>query len=99
MQIPNTGFNSPLVQPLVSYANDSICTLSKLILAIVVNNHRVLHGRSAFTGKRRMCGAYIGIDEYRSKLAVLTEKFRGQDPASVDLIPTAEERSVWSPSL
>ncbi|KAJ1307940.1 hypothetical protein OPQ81_002017 [Rhizoctonia solani] len=25
--------------------------------AVVVDNHRVLHGRSAFTGKRRMCGA------------------------------------------
>ncbi|KAI5988739.1 Trimethyllysine dioxygenase [Pisolithus albus] len=39
-----------------------------------VNNHRVLHGRSEFDGKRRVCGAYIGMDEYRSKLTVLQEK-------------------------
>ncbi|KAJ7650659.1 mitochondrial protein [Roridomyces roridus] len=59
--------------------------------AVIVHNHRVLHGRSAFTGKRRMCGAYIGVDEYRSKLAVLRERFSSD---------TAEAgRSVWSPSL
>ncbi|KAI6018014.1 Trimethyllysine dioxygenase [Pisolithus microcarpus] len=40
-----------------------------------INNHRVLHGRSEFDGKRRVCGAYIGTDEYRSKLTVLQEKF------------------------
>jgi len=43
--------------------------------AVVVDNHRVLHGRSGFSGKRRMCGAYIGVDEYQSKLAVLNERF------------------------
>lgn len=42
---------------------------------LVIDNHRVLHGRSSFDGERRMCGAYIGVDEYRSKLAVLTETF------------------------
>ncbi|GJE96209.1 trimethyllysine dioxygenase [Phanerochaete sordida] len=68
--------------------------------AVVVNNHRVLHGRSAFTGRRRMCGAYIGGDEYRSRLAVLTEKFAGQDPAAhpAAVLPP-KERSVWSPLL
>ncbi|CAE6465639.1 unnamed protein product [Rhizoctonia solani] len=40
--------------------------------AVVVDNHRVLHGRSAFTGKRRMCGAYVGADEWRSRLRVLS---------------------------
>jgi len=68
--------------------------------AVVVDNHRVLHGRSAFDGKRRMCGAYIGIDEYRSKLAVLSEKF---DPDSVvrETMPYASvnNRSVWNPAL
>ncbi|KAG6828647.1 hypothetical protein H0H92_007161 [Tricholoma furcatifolium] len=43
--------------------------------AVLFDNYRVLHGRSAFTGKRRMCGAYIGGDEFRSKLAVLEERF------------------------
>lgn len=66
-----------------------------------MNNHRVLHGRSAFTGKRRMCGAYIGLDEYRSKLAVLKERFAGQDPSTLDLAAAAAPpaRSIWSPRL
>lgn len=41
------------------------------------DNQRVLHGRSAFTGKRRMCGAYMGMDDFRSRLAVLTERCGG----------------------
>src|SRR5258708_3309945 len=39
--------------------------------AVIVDNHRVLHGRSAFTGKRRVCGAYIGRDDYRARLDAL----------------------------
>lgn len=50
---------------------------------LCVDNHRVLHGRSAFDGKRRVCGAYIGVDEYRSRLGVLRER----------------QRSVWSAGL
>jgi trimethyllysine dioxygenase len=42
---------------------------------LLMDNHRVLHGRSAFEGKRRMCGAYVGWDEYRSRFEVLQEKF------------------------
>jgi trimethyllysine dioxygenase len=57
-----------------------------------IDNHRVLHGRSSFDGKRRMCGAYIGIDEYRSRLAVLSERFGGE--ALMD-----GRRSVWHPAL
>ena len=71
--------------------------------AVVVNNHRVLHGRAAFDGKRRMCGAYIGIDEYRSKLAVLSEKF---DPDAVvqqvsKEVPEANVngRNIWNAAL
>ena len=66
----------------------------------VVDNHLVLHGRSAFTGKRRMCGAYIGMDEYRSRLAVLAEKFAPdavtQDAAGASVV---NGRSVWHPVL
>ena len=67
---------------------------------LVVDNHRVLHGRSAFDGKRRMCGAYIGMDEYRSRLAVLSEKF-APDPVTQDtaLTYTVNGRSVWHPAL
>lgn len=60
---------------------------------LVVDNYRVLHGRSAFTGKRRMCGAYIGGDEYRSRLRVLDElaKLRAAEGKA--------DRSVWDSHL
>ncbi|SNX85609.1 related to trimethyllysine hydroxylase [Melanopsichium pennsylvanicum] len=38
---------------------------------LIFDNHRVLHGRSAFVGNRRLCGAYVNHDDYRSRLAVL----------------------------
>ena len=57
--------------------------------AVVVDNHRVLHGRSAFTGKRRMCGAYLGRDDYRARLDALRGRF-ARDEAS---------RGVWDPLL
>jgi len=68
--------------------------------AVVVDNHRVLHGRSAFDGRRTMCGAYIGVDEYRSKLAVLCEKY-APDPVSLDTRDhsSVNGRSVWNPAL
>ena len=62
----------------------------------VIDNHRVLHGRSAFNGKRRMCGAYIGADEFRSRLSVLAERF-GENEAengSRD-VPAARRLTVW----
>ncbi|KAI8612196.1 hypothetical protein BC830DRAFT_1067945, partial [Chytriomyces sp. MP71] len=37
-------------------------------LAVIVDNWRVLHGRSAFTGHRRICGSYHGYDDYRSRV-------------------------------
>ncbi|KAJ3030462.1 UNVERIFIED_CONTAM: hypothetical protein HDU68_008878, partial [Siphonaria sp. JEL0065] len=36
--------------------------------AAIVDNWRVLHGRSAFTGHRRVCGSYHGYDDYRSRV-------------------------------
>lgn len=56
--------------------------------AVVVDNHRVLHGRSAFTGERRMCGAYVAQDELISRLNVLEAKFEGLD-----------SDSVWNPAF
>ncbi|OCK83340.1 Trimethyllysine dioxygenase [Lepidopterella palustris CBS 459.81] len=38
---------------------------------LVFDNWRVLHGRSAFTGKRRVCGGYINRDDYISKFKML----------------------------
>lgn len=40
-----------------------------------------------------MCGAYIGMDEFRSKLAVFAEKFGGDN----DIEGREVERSNWSP--
>lgn len=68
----------------------------------MVDNHRVLHGRSAFDGKRRMCGAYIGVDEYKSKLAVLREKFAPDAVVqAASAIPDSQVdgRSIWNPAL
>lgn len=33
---------------------------------IVVNNHRVMHGRTAFSGFRNMLGCYVGADDWLS---------------------------------
>lgn len=33
---------------------------------VVFDNWRVLHGRRAFEGKRRMCGAYVAMDDFRA---------------------------------
>jgi trimethyllysine dioxygenase len=61
-------------------------------LRAAIDNHRVLHGRAEFDGKRRMCGAYIGVDEYQSKMAVLRERIEGKTGRN-------GERSVWHPAL
>ncbi|KAF4449804.1 hypothetical protein F53441_6999 [Fusarium austroafricanum] len=37
---------------------------------IIFNNWRVLHGRRAFTGIRRICGAYIPYDDFMSTYRV-----------------------------
>jgi len=66
---------------------------------LTIDNHRVLHGRSAFDGKRRVCGAYIGMDEYRSKLAVLKEKFDDTVNSRNKRGRPSGGRSVWSPDL
>lgn len=45
-----------------------------------------------------MCGAYIGMDEYRSRLAVLREKF-ARSNVSNDINDSFYERSIWNPIL
>jgi len=67
---------------------------------VLIDNHRVLHGRSAFEGSRRMCGAYIGTDEYHSKLAVLTERFApGPVVQATTPYASVNGRSLWNPAL
>ncbi|KAL2855078.1 P-loop containing nucleoside triphosphate hydrolase protein [Aspergillus pseudodeflectus] len=39
--------------------------------ALIFDNFRMLHGRSAFTGKRRMCGGYINNDDFLSRYRLL----------------------------
>ncbi|KAF3892879.1 Trimethyllysine dioxygenase TmlH [Trichophyton interdigitale] len=38
---------------------------------LIFDNWRILHGRSAFTGKRRMCGGYINHDDFISRYRLL----------------------------
>ncbi|CAN0267705.1 unnamed protein product, partial [Phaeothamnion confervicola] len=37
---------------------------------VVANNHRTLHGRLAFEGRRRMVGCYVGRDELESRARI-----------------------------
>lgn len=39
--------------------------------ALIFDNWRVLHGRGAFSGHRRLVGCYINHDDYASRLKVL----------------------------
>ncbi|KAJ5625886.1 Trimethyllysine dioxygenase [Penicillium lagena] len=39
--------------------------------ALIFDNWRMLHGRSEYTGKRRMCGGYVNSDDFLSRLRVL----------------------------
>ncbi|KAL1971232.1 hypothetical protein VTN77DRAFT_184 [Rasamsonia byssochlamydoides] len=39
--------------------------------ALIFDNWRMLHGRSAFAGKRRMCGGYINNDDFVSRYRLL----------------------------
>lgn len=48
-----------------------------LLLTKVIDNWRVMHGRAAFTGQRRMCGAYVGTDDWRSRRRALIQKAQG----------------------
>ena len=41
----------------------------------VTFHHRVLHGRSTFTGERRLCGAYVNRDDWMSRLRLLERRF------------------------
>ncbi|KAL1610439.1 hypothetical protein SLS60_002107 [Paraconiothyrium brasiliense] len=38
---------------------------------LVFDNWRVLHGRSSFTGKRRICGGYVNRDDWISRFKML----------------------------
>ncbi|KAK9476009.1 hypothetical protein V1514DRAFT_338211 [Lipomyces japonicus] len=37
-------------------------------MPMIFDNWRVMHGRAAFTGERRLCGAYVNMDDFISRL-------------------------------
>lgn len=39
--------------------------------AMLFDNWRVLHGRTAYTGHRHLCGAYVNREDYESKLRLV----------------------------
>ncbi|KAE8215598.1 hypothetical protein CF327_g1127 [Tilletia walkeri] len=49
--------------------------------ALIFDNHRVLHGRAAFVGARRLCGAYVSHDDFRSRLSVLRAHYPSAETA------------------
>ncbi|KAL4919343.1 P-loop containing nucleoside triphosphate hydrolase protein [Aspergillus aurantiobrunneus] len=59
-------FNEILHRP-----NMEIWTQLEPGTALIFDNWRMLHGRSEFTGKRRMCGGYINNDDFLSRYRLL----------------------------
>jgi trimethyllysine dioxygenase len=54
--------------------NDPAHEISMRLLpgtVLLFDNWRTLHGRHAFKGHRHMCGAYINMEDFQSKLRVL----------------------------
>ncbi|KAJ5948546.1 Trimethyllysine dioxygenase [Penicillium verhagenii] len=51
--------------------SNQIWTQLKPGTALIFDNWRMLHGRSEFTGKRRMCGGYVNNDDFISRLRLL----------------------------
>ena len=69
-------------------------------MMVIIDNWRVMHGRSGFSGERRMCGAYVGRDEWRSRLEVLKRRFENEkttkpDDALVDPAEADKWRDGW----
>ena len=42
--------------------------------ALIFDNHRVLHARTAFTDRRRLCGGYVNREDWRSRVMVTRNK-------------------------
>jgi trimethyllysine dioxygenase len=52
---------------------------------LIFDNWRMLHGRTAFTGKRRVCGGYIGMDDFMARWRMLNEMGDGKDLRKLDV--------------
>ena len=64
--------------------------------ALLFDNWRVLHGRAAYTGLRRMCGGYLNREDIESRLRQLSDRpispSRDRTPRAPDAVcdaPTA----------
>lgn len=62
---------------------------------VVIDNWRVMHGRSGFSGERRMCGAYVGRDEWRSRLEGLRRRFEVEVDESALSEEEREMKNRW----
>mmetsp|Transcript_25589 Transcript_25589/g.33478 ORF Transcript_25589/g.33478 Transcript_25589/m.33478 type:complete len:432 (+) Transcript_25589:143-1438(+) len=75
-QVPLTGFSNEDIElfynsqkELTKVIEDPDIVFEKVLQpgeTFILNNHRVMHGRSAFKGERRMIGCYIGSDDFES---------------------------------
>lgn len=45
--------------------------------AVLFDNWRVLHGRTAYTGHRHLCGAYLNREDFESRLRLASERGHG----------------------
>lgn len=45
--------------------------------ALLLDNHRVLHGRHAFTGTRNLLGCYMTAADWQSRCRVLEQRVGG----------------------
>ncbi len=43
-------------------------------MPVIFDNWRMLHGRKAFTGSRRVCGGYVGMDDFVAKWRMLNSR-------------------------
>jgi trimethyllysine dioxygenase len=45
---------------------------------LIFDNWRMLHGRTSFIGKRRVCGGYIGMDDFMARWRMLNDEAAGE---------------------
>ena len=58
-------------------------------MPVIFDNWRILHGRKAFEGQRRICGGYIGMDEFVSRYRMLN----GEISVAPDEVKEEEKRN------
>lgn len=51
-------------------------------MPVVFDNWRILHGRRAFEGQRRICGGYIGMDEFLARGRMVNASLEARSDAT-----------------